>query len=196
MSVRSMARAAAATCVLAAALSAGAVASAQSYYDSNNNGYQSDRYQSDQYKRYHKSRYHQTRYETGRSQGRYEKSRYQNEGRNEGRKEEMSGCVMENASYAPPAFQISVSHVPDARNALKGAAVRDEDGNSIGSVRDVVASPDGQAEAIRINVGGMWGVNGKTVVVDAHDFRYESDRHELTADLSKGQIESLPGVKP
>jgi len=196
MSVRSMARAAAATCVLAAALSAGAVASAQSYYDSNNNGYQSNRYQSDQYKRYHKSRYHQTRYETGRSQGRYEKSRYQNEGRNEGRKEEMSGGGMENASYAPPAFQISVSHVPDARNALKGAAVRDEDGNSIGSVRDVVASPDGQAEAIRINVGGMWGVNGKTVVVDAHDFRYESDRHELTADLSKGQIESLPGVKP
>lgn len=191
MSVRSMARAAAATCVLAAALSAGAVASAQSYYDSNN-GYRSDRYQSDQYRRYHKSRYHQTRYDTGRSQGRFEKSRYQSEGR----REESSGGGTENASYAPPAFQISVSHVPDARNALKGAAVRDEDGNSIGSVRDVVATPDGQAEAIRINVGGMWGVNGKTVVVDAHDFRYESDRHELTADLSKGQIESLPGVKP
>lgn len=201
MSVRSLTRAAAATCVLAAALSAGAVASAQSY--DSNNGYQSDRYQNERYlsQRHHKSRYHQSRYETGKSQGRYENSRYQSEGRNQsegmyGRKDEGSSNGMEKASYTPPAFQIAVSHVPDAKNALKGAAVRDEDGNSIGSVRDVIASPDGQAEAIRITVGGMWGVNGKTVEVDAHDFRYESSRHELTADLSKGQIESLPGVKP
>jgi hypothetical protein len=36
----------------------------------------------------------------------------------------------------------------------------------------------------------------KTVVVDAGEFRYEKSRNELTADLSRGQIESLPGVKP
>ena len=206
MSVKFMARAAAATCVLAAALTAGGVASAQSYYNSNssygsqdntsNYSSSSDRYK---HSRHHKSRYHHARYDVGRDQGRYENSRYQGEGMS-GR-EGMNGMEegqrpgMERANYTPPAFQVPLERVHDARNALKGATVRDEDGNSVGSVRDIVASPDGGAEAIRINVGGMWGMNGKTVVVDARDFRYEGDRHELTADLSKGQIESLPGVK-
>jgi hypothetical protein len=176
MSVKAIARAAAASCVLAAALGAGAVASAQSY------GYgPSDRYQSEQ----RSSRYHHSRYQSAEMNGPRREARG-----------EQQGAGMQSASYAPPAFQISLSKVSDAKGALKGANVRDEDGTSIGSVRDVIASPDGQAQAVRINVGGVWGVNGKTVIVDAHEFRYESVRHELTADLSKGQIESLPGVKP
>ncbi len=180
MSVKSIARAAAASCVLAAALGAGA-AGAQSY------GYgSSDRYQSEQ----RSSRYHHSGYRTENA-GSQRSMREGREMRGEG---EARG--MQSAAYSPPAFQIPLSRVADAKGALKGATVRDEDGNSIGSVRDVLTSPGGQAEAIKINVGGVWGVNGKTVIVDAHDFRFESDRHELTADLSKGQIESLPGVKP
>src|SRR5690348_8949308 len=197
MSVKFMARAAAATCVLAAALTAGGAASAQSYYNSRSNYGNSSNYgssyssQSDRYRkhsRHHKkSRYHHARYETGQDQsqyqGQYENSRYQGEGANgrEGMsgREGMNGMDegqrpgMERANYTPPAFQIPLERVHDARNALKGATVRGEDGNSVGSVRDIVASPDGGAEAIRINVGGMWGMNGKTVVVDARDFRYE-----------------------
>jgi hypothetical protein len=60
----------------------------------------------------------------------------------------------------------------------------------------VIASSDGHIEQVKLNVGGIWGMNGKTVVVDAREFRYEGARHELTADLSKGQIESMPSVKP
>ena len=174
MSIKSIARAAAASCVIAAALGAGAVASAQSY------GYGSDRYQSEQ-----------------RSSSRHHHNHYQNSGMN-GPEREMRGeqSGMQSASYAPPAFQIPLSRVPDAKGALKGASVRDQDGTSVGSVSGVITSPGGQAEAIKINVGGVWGVNGKTVIVDAHEFRYERDRHELTADLSKGQIESMQSVKP
>ena len=194
MSVKSLARATAAACVLAAALGVGATANAQSHYGSSDSRYSNSYSSSYQSQRHHKSKHHKARYESARYQdgGRYENSRYQGEGR----RDEGGPGGMERASYSAPAFQVPVSRVPNARNALKGAAVRDQDGNSVGSVRDVMASPDGQVDAVRINVGGMWGVNGKTVEVDAHEFRYEADRHELTADLSKGQIESLPGIKP
>jgi PRC-barrel domain protein len=188
MSLKTILRAAAASCVIAAALGAGAVAGAESYgYDQS---YQNDRYQSAP--SHHSRHHHSARHE----QGGYESSRYQSEDRQ--RDESMSGSRggMESASYAPPAFQIPLTRVPNMKNALKGANVRDEDGNSVGSVRDVIDGPGGEADAIRINVGSVWGMNGKTVVVDAREFRYESVRHELTADLSKGQIESLPGVKP
>ena len=176
MSLNSILRAGAASCVLAAVLGFGATASAQSYYDRPS---------------YESSRHHSDRYHTIR----YEKSRHQHESASGPMHSEQG---MQSAAYTPmpPAFQVPLDRIPDAKQALKSATVRDEDGNSIGSVRDVETAPDGQPDAIRISVGGVWGVNTKTVAVDAREFRYERARNELTADLSKGQIESLPSVKP
>jgi hypothetical protein len=188
MSVKTILRATAASCVIIGALGAGAVASADSYgYDqsSQSDRYQNDRYQSDL------SRHHHRHHHSGYESSRYQSDRSQHD---QGMSEPRGG--MESASYTPPAFQVPLTRIPNAKNTLKGANVRDEDGNSIGTVRDVIEGSGGQADGIRINVGSVWGMNGKTVIVDARDFRYESVRHELTADLSKGQIESLPGVKP
>lgn len=92
----------------------------------------------------------------------------------------------------PPAFQIALDRVPD-KNMVRQASVRDLDGNSVGTVRDVLAR-DGEVRAVKVNVGGIWGMGTKTVILDARDLRYERDRNELTADLSKGQIDSMPAV--
>ena len=92
----------------------------------------------------------------------------------------------------PPAFQIPLERIPD-RGRVMHASVRDLDGNSVGTVRDVLAR-DGGVRAVKVDVGGIWGMGTKTVILDARDLRYERDRNELTADLSKGQIESMPGV--
>src|ERR1700719_1263765 len=96
MSVKTILRAAAASCVIAAALGAGAVASAESYgYDQS---YQSDRYRNDR-PTHHSRHHHSARHE----QGGYESSRYHS-----GHDEGMSGpkVVFESASYSKPAFQI------------------------------------------------------------------------------------------
>jgi hypothetical protein len=109
------------------------------------------------------------------------------------RAEYQSEMAMRDANQ-PPAFQVKLARVADARDALKNASVRDEDGRNIGYVRDVVTTPNGDAQQIKIKVGSYWGMGGKLVMVDAKAFRYERDRNELTADMTKGQIESMPAI--
>jgi len=62
-------------------------------------------------------------------------------------------------------------------------------------VRDVVTARNGEIRALKINVGGYWGMGGKDVMVDAGDFRYEKSRNELTTDLPKKDLESMPAAK-
>ena len=90
----------------------------------------------------------------------------------------------------PAAMQMPLIQVRDM-GKVKSASVRDENGNSVGTVKDVVLARDGEPSAVRVNVGGFWGMGGKTVTIDARDLLYERDRNELTADLSKHEIDGM-----
>jgi hypothetical protein len=71
--------------------------------------------------------------------------------------------------------------------------VQDKDGNSIGSVRDVVTK--GKAREIHVYAGGFLGVGTKVVSLPAKNLKYEQDRNVLITSMTKDQIKALPEVK-
>ncbi|PTW62940.1 PRC-barrel domain protein [Breoghania corrubedonensis] len=69
-----------------------------------------------------------------------------------------------------------------------------ENAESIGDVNDVVMSPEGDAEAIVIGVGGFLGVGEKEVAVNFDRVSWaerDGDRY-LTIDATKDDLESAP----
>jgi hypothetical protein len=179
----------AATLVIAGAIGFGA-ASAQSY-----NSYNQPTYHHTYHHHHATHRIRHARYA--------ENERYREEGRPSYRestyKSERSDEAMraENGARAGnfPAFQIPLAEIGKPTDELRHASVRDVDGNSVGYVRDVVTAPSGEIRALKINVGGYWGMGGKDVMVDASEFRYEKARNELTTDLPKKDLESMPAAK-
>jgi len=104
---------------------------------------------------------------------------------------DMSSRDQMQARNVPAAMQVPLPTVRDL-GKMKDANVRDEDGNSVGQVRDVVVARDGGARAVKVAIGGFWGFGTKKVItLDARDLLYERDRNELTADLSKHQIDTM-----
>jgi hypothetical protein len=179
-----------ATLVIAGAIGFGA-ASAQSY-----NSYGESSYHRTYHHHHHAMhRIHHARYaenERYREVGRpsYRESTYKSERSDEAMRAENGA----RANF-PAAFQVPLTEIGKPTDELKRASVRDVDGNSVGYVRDVVTSPSGEIRALKINVGGYWGMGGKDVMVDASEFRYEKARNELTTDLPKKDLDSMPAAK-
>lgn len=90
------------------------------------------------------------------------------------------------------AYQIPVEKVKDAKQTLANASIVDKDGNSVGSVRDVQTDSNGQASAIKADVGGFLGVGSKIVVLDPTRMKYERDRNVLITNMTKDEIKALP----
>ena len=70
-----------------------------------------------------------------------------------------------------------------------------KDAEAIGDVNDVVMSPEGDAEAIVIGVGGFLGVGEKEVAVSFDRVSWaerDGDRY-LTIDATKDDLEAAPG---
>jgi len=196
MSMKTILRGGAASLVIAGAIGLGA-ASAQSYYDQPT--YYHHTSHRHHVRHHHHARYTQTRYGENENgyrgeEGSYRESKYQSDrGDRSNREEDMRGG--QQAENSPPAFQVPLTSIGRPTDELKRASVRDIDGNSVGYVRDVVTARNGEIRALKINVGGYWGMGGKDVMVDASDFRYEKSRNELTTDLPKKYLESMPAAK-
>jgi hypothetical protein len=79
-----------------------------------------------------------------------------------------------------------------AKDTLSNATVQDKDGNSIGSVRDVVTDAKGKAREIHVDAGGFLGVGTKVVSVPAKNLKYEQDRNVLITSM-EGSNQSLAG---
>jgi hypothetical protein len=179
----------AATLVIAGAIGLGA-ASAQSYGSYDQTTYHRTHHHHHAMHRIHHARFaanERYREENGPS---YRESAY---------KSERSGEEMRGESGTreniPAAFQVPLTEIGKPTDELKHASVRDIDGNSVGYVRDVVTARNGEIRALKINVGGYWGMGGKDVMVDASEFRYEKARNELTTDLPKKDLDSMPAAK-
>ncbi len=183
MSIRTFLRGGAATLVIAGAIGFGA-ASAQSY-----NSYGEPTYRHTYHHHHATHRIHYARYAENEARGErsptYRESAYRSD---------RAMQSMRNENF-PAAFQVPLTEIGKPTDELKQASVRDIDGNSVGYVRDVITARNGEIRALKINVGGYWGMGGKDVMVDASEFRYEKARNELTTDLPKKDLESMPAAK-
>jgi sporulation protein YlmC with PRC-barrel domain len=64
---------------------------------------------------------------------------------------------------------------------LVGANVYNQEGQSIGSVDDLLLAKDGKVNQAVLSVGGFLGIGGKLVAVPFDQFKFEESRSSLTA---------------
>jgi len=93
------------------------------------------------------------------------------------------------------AMQVPLSKVSNPVGRLADSSVQDKNGDSVGSVRKVLANSAGKVTGVEVDVGGFLGVETKVVEIKARDLRYEQDRNVLTTTLRKSQIKALPEIK-
>jgi hypothetical protein len=77
---------------------------------------------------------------------------------------------------------VPVAHVSDP-SVLTGAAVKDRAGQSIGEVRAVRLTPDGEIAAVTVDTGA------RTVALQPARLRYVQAENAVVSDLSKAEIQ-------
>jgi len=95
----------------------------------------------------------------------------------------------------PAAHTISLSAVTDPKDTLTKAKVEDTNGNSVGSVDDVMMDKKGKPTSLKVDVGGFLGVGDKDVAMKASAFKFDPDRKVLITNMTKDQIKKLPAAK-
>lgn len=90
------------------------------------------------------------------------------------------------------AVQVPLMVLADPKRVVAKASVQDKDGHKVGSVSSVVTDPSGRPSAVKVNVGGTWGIGRKIVSLDARSFLFEQDRDVLIANLTQDEIKALP----
>jgi sporulation protein YlmC with PRC-barrel domain len=88
----------------------------------------------------------------------------------------MPSTTMNNNSGAATTPQWYNSHQGEWRSSkLIGTAVKNNAGETIGDINDVLLSKDGQARAVVIGVGGFLGVGEREVAVDFKSLQVNQD---------------------
>ena len=83
---------------------------------------------------------------------------------------------------APAAQGIKLSEVQNPKTTLRGAAVKDSKGDSIGEVKSVQIASDGKVAAVNVTVGT------KTVALKADTLSYMQADNTLISTQSKSEI--------
>src|ERR1700691_4994718 len=75
--------------------------------------------------------------------------------------------------------------------------IYDPSNNKIGSVSDVLVSPNGQINALIVGVGGFLGAGEKNVAVSFNAVKetMKNDKVYLTMNTTKDALKSAPGFK-
>jgi sporulation protein YlmC with PRC-barrel domain len=76
---------------------------------------------------------------------------------------------------------------------LIGAAVYNDANERIGTVDDLILSPEDKAVAAIIQVGGFLGVGGKLVAVPYHQLQADKDNKLVLAGANKDSLNVMPG---
>jgi len=84
------------------------------------------------------------------------------------------------------------SDVSNPQTTLASAAVENEQGESLGSIKSITVGGDGKASAVNIEVASVSGAGNKTVAVDASKFTYLADKNVLVSSLAKSDLDSMP----
>lgn len=86
---------------------------------------------------------------------------------------------------------VPLDRVMNPMHSLQTAEIKNQKGEPIGDVRSVEITDDGDARAVRANVGGFLGMNEKVVTIPADKLMYLKDRNLLVTDLSKTELSKL-----
>jgi hypothetical protein len=79
-----------------------------------------------------------------------------------------------------------------AESPLVGLEVFSADGQNLGKVTHAIAASDGKVSAIRIKVGGLLGIGGKTVAIPAGKFALSGKNIRL--GMTSDEVNKLPAV--
>jgi sporulation protein YlmC with PRC-barrel domain len=90
---------------------------------------------------------------------------------------------------------MALNTVSNPKDTLVKAKVVDANGNSVGSVDDVILDKQGKPTSLKVDVGGFLGVGDKDVAMKASAFKFDPDRKVLVTNMTKDQIKKLPEVK-
>jgi sporulation protein YlmC with PRC-barrel domain len=100
----------------------------------------------------------------------------------------------EAAAGAPSTANMESIAAPDA-NSLKGKSVKDQAGEDVGDVSDVVTDTAGQQRYAVISVGDFLGIGGKDVAVPFTELRLEGDNLVLMSQNTVDKLEQRPEYK-
>lgn len=78
---------------------------------------------------------------------------------------------------------------------IVGSQVRDANGESLGSVNDLMVRSDGKIDAAIVQLGGVFGVGGRQVKVPWNSLKVQreaGDRDEIFVTASRQSLESAP----
>lgn len=87
---------------------------------------------------------------------------------------------------------VSLSKIADPEQALSTAAIKNPQGEAVGTVASVDVAANGKAKAVHANVGGFLGMGDRVVAFDADKLSYIKSRNILVTRLSKDEIKLLP----
>ena len=82
-----------------------------------------------------------------------------------------------------------------AASRLVGAKVTNANGDSIGEIHEILLSPEGEADALLIDVGGFLGMGEHTVAMKWTDVSIrpeDNDTLVVATDMTKEQLQALP----
>jgi sporulation protein YlmC with PRC-barrel domain len=82
-----------------------------------------------------------------------------------------------------------------AASRLVGAKVTNANGDNIGEIHEVLLSPEGEADALVVDVGGFLGMGEHTVTMKWTDVSIRSDDDDtlvVATDMTKEQLQTLP----
>jgi len=73
-----------------------------------------------------------------------------------------------------------------------GKPVKDQQGEELGRIHDIVFDPQGRVPFAVLSEGGLWGVGGKLVAVPFNALAFGSDEY-FTLNATKEELASAPG---
>ncbi len=104
------------------------------------------------------------------------------------------------ANQSPMASQNPVTSIPPGSLTVTDwykQDVYDPSNNKIGSISDVLITPDGNISAVIVGVGGFLGVEQKDIAVAFGAIRQtrQNNKIRLTMNASKDGLKAAPGFK-
>jgi Golgi apparatus protein 1 len=110
--------------------------------------------------------------------------------------EKIGQCVVQKRALLSDPCQTAVATVRKSLEGLPilmGMPAYSADGRVLGNIVDIVRGPDGNVQAVNVEVGRFLGLGSRVVTIDARDMEPLADRMNL--HLTGDAIQSLPETK-
>ena len=89
------------------------------------------------------------------------------------------------------------ANTPVKATSIIGTNVANPEGDSLGTIKDIVMEPGTFRVAyVVVSFGGFFRLSGKLFAMPFGLFKYDARKTEYILDLPKGQLEAAPGFDP